>query len=98
MFPKLADNMLYKRGLANLLGFIYGWSFLRLLGTIAAVGVAFSKFAAIYFLLLVIKYFLYELGFKLNAAQIVSIITIILLSYVNSRLVKNSKTFTKQYS
>jgi hypothetical protein len=43
MFPKLADNMLYKRGLANLVGFLYGWSFLRLLGTIAAVGVAFSN-------------------------------------------------------
>ena len=38
------------------------------------------------------KNILYEIGdFKLNAAQIVSIITIILLSYINSRGVKNSK-------
>jgi APA family basic amino acid/polyamine antiporter len=38
------------------------------------------------------KNILYEIGiFKLNAAQIVSIFTIILLSYINSRWVKNSK-------
>jgi APA family basic amino acid/polyamine antiporter len=35
---------------------------------------------------------LYEIGdFKLNAAQIVSIFTIVLLSYINSRGVKTSK-------
>lgn len=39
-----------------------------------------------------IKNILYEIGdFKLNAAQIVSIVTIVLLSYINSRGVKNSK-------
>jgi APA family basic amino acid/polyamine antiporter len=55
-------------------------------GTIAAVGVAFAKFTAYYFQLLVIKNILYEIGdFNLNAAQVVSIFTIVLLSYINSR-------------
>jgi APA family basic amino acid/polyamine antiporter len=73
---------------------LYGWSFFAVIqtGTIAAVGVAFAKFAAYLYAPLSDKNILYEIGdFKLNAAQIVSIFTIILLSYVNSRGVKNSK-------
>jgi APA family basic amino acid/polyamine antiporter len=51
-----------------------------------------AKFAAYLYAPLSDKNILYEIGdFKLNAAQIVSIFTIILLSYVNSRGVKNSK-------
>jgi hypothetical protein len=39
------------------------------------------------------KNILYEIGdFNLNAAQVVSIFTIVLLSYINSRGVKISKT------
>ena len=39
------------------------------------------------------KNILYEVGsFKLHAAQLVSIFTIILLTYINSRGVKNSKS------
>jgi APA family basic amino acid/polyamine antiporter len=54
--------------------------------------VAFSKFAAYIFPVVSDENILLEIGsFKLNAAQIVSIITIILLTYINSRGVKNSK-------
>ncbi|RYE05612.1 MAG: amino acid permease, partial [Sphingobacteriales bacterium] len=62
-------------------------------GTIAAVGVAFSKFTAYLIPWVSEKHILYEVGaFKLNAAQLVSIVTIIILSYINSRGVKNSKS------
>jgi APA family basic amino acid/polyamine antiporter len=95
MFPKAGGQYVYiKEAYGKLVGFLYGWSFFAVIqtGTIAAVGVAFSKFAAYLFPSFSDKNILYELGdFKLNAAQIVSIITIILLSYVNSRGVKNSK-------
>ena len=95
MFPKAGGQYVYiKEAYGKLVGFLYGWSFFAVIqtGTIAAVGVAFSKFAAYLFPSFSDKNIFYELGdFKLNAAQIVSIVTIILLSYINSRGVKNSK-------
>jgi len=95
MFPKAGGQYVYiKEAYGKLLGFLYGWSFFAVIqtGTIAAVGVAFAKFSAYLYPPLSDENILYELGsFKLNAAQIVSIVTIILLSYINSRGVKNSK-------
>lgn len=96
MFPKAGGQYVYlKEAYGKLIGFLYGWSFFSVIqtGTIAAVGVAFSKFAAYLFEPLSDENIIAELGsFKLNAAQIVSIITIILLTYFNSRGVKNSKS------
>jgi len=95
MFPKAGGQYVYlKEAYGKLTAFLYGWSFFAVIqtGTIAAVGVAFSKFAAYLYEPVSDENILYELGaFKLNAAQIVSIVTIIFLTYVNSRGVKNSK-------
>ena len=49
MFPKAGGQYVYLKEAYNpLVGFLYGWSFLSVIqtGTIAAVGVAFSKYAA----------------------------------------------------
>jgi len=95
MFPKAGGQYVYlKEAYGKLIGFLYGWSFFAVIqtGTIAAVGVAFSKFAAYLYSPLSEKNVLFEVGnFQLHAAQIVSIITIVLLTYINSRGVKNSK-------
>lgn len=95
MFPNAGGQYVYlKEAYNKLIAFLYGWSFFAVIqtGTIAAVGVGFSKFAAYLYSPLSDKNILYELGaFKLNAAQIVSIVTIVLLTYINSRGVKNSK-------
>jgi len=95
MFPKAGGQYVYlKEAYSKLVGFLYGWSFFAVIqtGTIAAVGVAFSKFAAYLYEPLSDKNILAEIGsFRLNAAQIVSIITITLLTYINSRGVKNAK-------
>jgi APA family basic amino acid/polyamine antiporter len=95
MFPKAGGQYVYlKEAYGKLIGFLYGWSFFAVIqtGTIAAVGVAFSKFAAYILPPLSDENILFEMGrFTLNAAQIVSILTIILLTYINSRGVKNSK-------
>lgn len=95
MFPKAGGQYVYiKEAYGKLVGFLYGWSFFAVVqtGTIAAVGVAFAKFSAYLYAPFSDKNILYEIGdFKLNAAQIVSIVTIILLSYINSGGVKNSK-------
>ena len=77
MFPKAGGQYIYlKEAYNKLIAFLYGWSFFAVIqtGTIAAVGVAFSKFTAYLIPVVSEKNILYELGsFKLNAAQLVSI-------------------------
>ncbi|WPO76963.1 APC family permease [Flavobacterium sp. KACC 22761] len=95
MFPKAGGQYVYlKEAYNKLIAFLYGWSFFAVIqtGTIAAVGVAFSKFAAYLYEPFSDENILYELGsFKLNAAQLVSIFTIVVLTFINSRGVKNGK-------
>jgi basic amino acid/polyamine antiporter, APA family len=104
MFPRAGGQYVYLKEAYNpLVGFLYGWSFFAVIqtGTIAAVGVAFSKFAGYFFPALEMKdeNILLNLGWlKLYPAQLVSIILIVFLTWVNSRGVKEGKiiqtTFT----
>lgn len=95
MFPKAGGQYVYlKESYNKLIAFLYGWSFFSVIqtGTIAAVGVAFSKFAAYLLPVFSDKNILFTLGdFKLNAAQIISIITIVIITFINSRGIKNGK-------
>lgn len=95
MFPKAGGQYVYlKEAYNKLIAFLYGWSFFAVIqtGTIAAVGVAFSKFTAYLIPAFSDENILFTIGsFKLNAAQIVSIVTIVLLTYLNSKGVKDSK-------
>lgn len=95
MFPKAGGQYVYlKEAYNELVAFLYGWSFFSVIqtGTIAAVGVAFSKFTAYIFPVVSDENILFEIGsFKLNAAQILSVVTIFFLTYLNTRGVKNSK-------
>src|SRR5450755_3048534 len=55
MYPKAGGQYVYlKEAYNKLTGFLYGWSFFAVIqtGTIAAVGVAFSKFAGYFFKIL----------------------------------------------
>ena len=66
MFPKAGGQYVYLREAFNpLTGFLYGWSLFAVIqtGTIAAVGVAFSKFAAYIFPSLGPDNILFDLGF-----------------------------------
>jgi basic amino acid/polyamine antiporter, APA family len=96
MFPKAGGQYVYlQEAYGKLVAFLYGWSFFSVIqtGTIAAVGVGFSKFTAYLIPAVSDENVLFVIGnFKLNAAQIVSIITIVFLTFLNSRGVKNSKT------
>lgn len=95
MFPKAGGQYVYlKEAYNKLTAFLYGWSFFAVIqtGTIAAVGVGFSKFAAYLYEPFSENNILYHVGsFNLSAAQLVSIMTIILLTYINSRGVKEGK-------
>jgi basic amino acid/polyamine antiporter, APA family len=102
MFPQAGGQYVYlKESYNKLIAFLYGWSFFAVIqtGTIAAVGVAFSKFAAYLIPAFSENNFLFEMGsFKLSAAQLVSIVTIILLTYINSNGVKNGKIIQKVFT
>jgi APA family basic amino acid/polyamine antiporter len=113
MFPKAGGQYVYLREAFNpLAGFLYGWSFFAVIqtATIAAVGVAFSRFTS---------YLIPQVGegnilwgiekgvdaagkmqysFSISAAQLLAIALIIFLTYTNTKGVKGGKiiqtTFT----
>ena len=105
MFPKAGGQYVYLKEAYNpLTGFVYGWSFFAVIqtGTIAAVGVAFSKFAAYLIPALSETNFLLKIStgtnaagaqtfFTISVAQIVSILLIAFLTYTNTKGVKGAK-------
>ena len=105
MFPKAGGQYVYLKEAYNpLISFLYGWSLFAVIqtGTIAAVGVAFSKYAAYIFPSFNDdRYsFQFQTGinacgnptyFRINHAQIVSILLIALLTFTNTRGIKGSK-------
>lgn len=98
MFPKAGGQYIYLKEAYNpLVGFLYGWSFFAVIqtGTIAAVGVAFSKFAGYFFPALTMdeRNVIFQVGnwFKVFPAQILSIVLIVFLTFVNTRGLKEGK-------
>jgi APA family basic amino acid/polyamine antiporter len=97
MFPKAGGQYVYLKEAYNpLVGFLYGWSFFAVIqtGTIAAVGVAFSKFAGYFFPALDVKdeNIIFHIGFfKLYPAQLISILLIGFLTWSNTKGVKGGK-------
>jgi APA family basic amino acid/polyamine antiporter len=105
MFPKAGGQYVYLKESYNpLVGFLYGWSFFAVIqtGTIAAVGVAFSKFAA--YLIPALsednKLIKIQTGidacdapafFSISSAQVVAILLIMFLTYTNTKGIKESK-------
>lgn len=102
MFPKAGGQYVYLKEAYNpLIGFLYGWSFFAVIqtATIAAVGVAFAKFTAYLIPQFSEDLVALDLGFRqVSPAQILSILVIVVLTYINTRGVKNGKliqtTFT----
>jgi APA family basic amino acid/polyamine antiporter len=105
MYPKAGGQYVYLKEAYNpLVGFLYGWSFFAVIqtGTIAAVGVAFSKFAAYLLPVLSEKNILWNIQtgindcgdpkyFSISAAQLMSISIIVLLTYINTKGIKSGK-------
>lgn len=105
MFPKAGGQYIYLKEAYNpLVGFLYGWSFFAVIqtGTIAAVGVAFSKFAAYLAPSLSENNMLWQLQtgtdacgnpvfFSISAAQVIAIVIIALLTFINTKGVKSGK-------
>jgi len=95
MFPKAGGQYVYLKEAYNpLMAFLYGWSFFAVIqtATIAAVGVAFSKFLAYMVPELGNEYLLFDAGItKVYSGQLVAIAIIVILTYINSKGVKEGK-------
>jgi len=102
MFPKAGGQYVYlKESYNKLIAFLYGWSFFAVIqtGTIAAVGVAFSKFTAYLIPAFSEDNILWDLGFmKVSAAQLVAIGLITFLTFINTRGVKGGKLIQNTFT
>lgn len=89
LFPKAGGMYVYLKEAYNpLIGFLYGWSFFSVIqtGMIAAVAVAFSKFTAFIFPVFSEQNIIVSfIGLKISAAQLLAIVHIIILSYINTK-------------
>jgi basic amino acid/polyamine antiporter, APA family len=102
MYPKAGGQYVYLKEAYNpLMGFLYGWSFFAVIqtATIAAVGVAFARFTAYLFPAVGESNIVADLGFiTVSAAQLTCIAVVVLLTYINTRGIKEGKiiqtTFT----
>ncbi|HLF63051.1 MAG TPA: amino acid permease [Saprospiraceae bacterium] len=102
MYPRAGGQYVYLKEAFNpLAGFLYGWSFFTVIqtATIAAVGVAFAKFMA--YLIPGVSEDLIALDFgflRISPAQLVAIVLIIFLTYINTKGIRTGKliqtTFT----
>jgi basic amino acid/polyamine antiporter, APA family len=105
MMPRAGGQYVYLREAYNpLIAFLYGWTMFTVIqtGTIAAVGVAFAKFTAVLLPGLGEDVVLWDLHlFRITAARVVAIASIVVLTAVNlrglhgGRLVQNAFTLAK---
>jgi basic amino acid/polyamine antiporter, APA family len=95
MMPHAGGQYVYLREAFNpFSGFLYGWTFFMVIqtGTIAAVGMAFSKFMGVLFPWFAETNVLLDLGFlKITTVHLLAIASILVLTYNNILGVRNGK-------
>jgi len=95
MMPKAGGQYVYLREAFNpLAGFLYGWTFFTVIqtGTIAAVAMAFAKFAGVLIPWFSESNILLELGLiKINTVHLLAISMIVVLTINNLQGIKNGK-------
>ncbi len=96
MMPKAGGQYVYLReAWGKPIAFLYAWTLFLVIqtGTIAAVGVAFAKYTGVLLPDIISEdNVLLKLGsFKISSVQLLAIASIVLLSFINSKGVKNGK-------
>ncbi len=96
MFPKAGGQYVYLKEAYNpMVGFLYGWSFFSVIqtGTIAAVAVGFAKFAGYFIPALAWddQNAFQFIGLKIHYAQIVGVMLIVLLTFINTKGIETGK-------
>lgn len=95
MMPNAGGQFVYiQRAYGKLISFLYGWTVFTVIqtGVIAAVAVAFAKYAAVFFPVLDEKIFTIGENYAFTNKQIVAMASILLLTYINTKGVKTGKT------
>ncbi|PUZ30617.1 amino acid permease [Chitinophaga costaii] len=95
MFPKAGGQYVYLREAYNpFIAFLFGWTQFGVIqtGTIAAVAVAFAKYTAYLIPAVGTDNILFSIvGVNISAAQVLAIVSIIVLTYINTRGVQSGK-------
>lgn len=95
MMPRAGGTYVYLReAYSPLFGFLYGWTLFLVVqcGTIAAVAMAFAKYLGVLFPWISEYNIFFELGnVQVNFTQVIAIISIMLLTWINGRGVEQGK-------
>ena len=94
MMPNAGGQYVYiQRAYGKLVSFLYGWTVFTVIqtGVIAAVAVAFANYSAVFFPFLENKIFTIGDSFVFTNKQVLAMFSIILLTYINTKGVKNGK-------
>ncbi len=95
MFPQAGGQYIYLKEAYNpLMAFLYGWTMFMVIqtGTIAAVGMAFAKFFGVLVPAISESVIWYDFGYvKFGPVQIVAILSIVILTWINSRGISEGK-------
>jgi basic amino acid/polyamine antiporter, APA family len=102
MFPKAGGQYVYLKESYNpLIGFLYGWTLFLVIqtGTIAAVGMAFAKFLGVIFPAISEPVVWFSFRFmKFGPVQIIAILSIVFLTWVNTRGIKSGKRIQNAFT
>jgi basic amino acid/polyamine antiporter, APA family len=102
MFPKAGGQYVYLKESYNpLIGFLYGWTLFLVIqtGTIAAVGMAFAKFLGVIFPWVSESVVWFQFRFvKFGPAQIIAIVSILFLTWINTRGIKQGKRIQNAFT
>jgi APA family basic amino acid/polyamine antiporter len=94
MMPNAGGQYVYiKRAFGEMTSFLYGWTVFTVIqtGVIAAVAVAFSKYTAVFFPSLNETFFQISEPLKITYSQVLSISSIIVLTFLNTGGIQNGK-------
>lgn len=102
MMPEAGGQFVYlKRAFGNMTAFVYGWTVFLVIqtGVIAAVAVAFAKFTGVFIDFFDEKHILLDLGkFKITSAQILAILSIAFLTWLNTKGIQNGKFIQRVFT
>jgi basic amino acid/polyamine antiporter, APA family len=95
MMPNAGGQYVYiQRAYGRMISFLYGWTVFTVIqtGVIAAVAVAFAKYTSVFFPELNNALLSVGESFKITYAQLIGMLSIVLLTYINSRGVSKGKS------
>ena len=94
MMPTAGGQFVYiQRAYGKLASFLYGWTVFTVIqtGVIAAVAVTFANYTAVFFPVLQDEIFRIGDGFVFKNSQVLAMASVVLLTYINTKGVKNGK-------